>query len=299
MALEQPKKPAGGAYGQFMNEKRAEFTKQLQGKPVSEVAKLGGSIWKAMSEADKAPYQKKFEDAKAKYEKDFAAFIAAGGVKTKGVTALRAEKRKARAAKQAKKDPLKPKKPAGGAYGCFLAKHRPAFMKECQGQSVTAVTKLASAKWKALSEAEKAPFEEEYETKRKAYFEAMKSYVPPAGAEAKEDEDEDDDDAEEEEEEEEEDEEEEAEEEEASPPSKKARKAEAPPAKKEKTTHAMVALSDDILAEAKNKGLDLKLKAMMRLPKVVEKKINAKAALKALEQADGKAVAAKKALFGA
>ena len=271
MALEQPKKLAGGAYGQFMIEKRAEFTKQLQGKPVSEVAKLGGSIWKAMSEADKAPYLKKFEDAKAKYEKDFAAFIAAGGVKTKGITALRAEKRKAR---------LKPKKPAGGAYGCFLAKHRPAFMKDL---------KLASAKWKALSEAEKAPFEEEYETKRKAYFDAMKSYAPPAGAEAKEDEDEDDDDAEEEEE----------EEEEALPPSKKARKAEAPPAKKEKTTDAMVALSDDILAEAKNKGLDLKLKAMMRLPKVVEKKINAKTALKAFEQADGKAVAAKKALFGA
>ena len=125
MALEQPKKPAGGAYGQFMIEKRAEFTKQLQGKPVSEVAKLGGSIWKAMSEADKAPYLKKFEDAKAKYEKDFAAFIAAGGVKTKGVTALRAEKRKAR---------LKPKKPAGGAYGCFLAKHRPAFMKNFEAR---------------------------------------------------------------------------------------------------------------------------------------------------------------------
>ena len=292
MAPEQPKKPAGGAFGQFMNEKRAEFTKQLQGKPVSEVSKLGGSTWKAMSEADKAPYQKKFEDAKAKYAKDFAAFIAAGGVKKKGTVALRAEKRKAKAAKQAKKDPLKPKKPAGGAYGCFLAKHRPAFIKECLGQPVTVVTKLASAKWKALSEAERAPFEEEYETKRKAYFEAMKSYVPPAGAEAKEDEDEDDNDAEEEEE-------EEAEEGEPSPPSKKAKKAEAPPAKKAKTTDAMVALSDDILAEAKKKGLGLKLHAMMRLPKVVEKQIDAKAALVALEEADGKAVAAKKALFGA
>ena len=292
MAPEQPKKPAGGAFGQFMNEKRAEFTKQLQGQPASEVSRHVVSTWKAMSEADKAPYQKKFEDAKAKYAKDFAAFIAAGGVKKKGTMALRAEKRKARAAKQAKKDPLKPKKPAGGAYGCFLAKHRPAFIKECLGQPVTVVTKLASAKWKALSEAERAPFEEEYKTKRKAYFEAMKSYVPPAGAEAKEDEDEDDNDAEEEEE-------EEAEEGEPSPPSKKAKKAEAPPAKKAKTTDAMVALSDDILAEAKKKGLGLKLQAMMRLPKVVEKQIDAKAALVALEQADGKAVAAKKALFGA
>ena len=94
-------------------------------------------------------------------------------------------------------------------------------------------------------------------------------------------------------------EEKEEEEDELSPPSTKARKAEAPSAKKAKTTDAIAALSDDILAEAKKKDLDLKLKAMMRLPKVVQKKINAKAALKALEQADGKAVAAKKALFGA
>ena len=158
MALEQPKKLAGGAYGQFMIEKRAEFTKQLQGKPVSEVAKLGGSIWKAMSEADKAPYLKKFEDAKAKYEKDFAAFIAAGGVKTKGVKALRSEKRKAKAAKQAKKDPLKPKKPAGGAYGCFLAKHRPAFMKDLKLASAkTALKAFEQADGKAVA-AKKALF---------------------------------------------------------------------------------------------------------------------------------------------
>ena len=287
MVPEQPKKPACGAFGQFMNEKRAEFAQQLQGKPVSEVYKFGGSTWKAMSEADKAPYQTKYEDAKAKYAKDFAAFIAAGGVKTKGTMALRAEKRKARAAKQAKKDPLKPKEPVGGAHSCFVTKHRTASTKECQGQLVTVVAKLASAKWKALSEAERAPFQEEYVTKRKAYFEAMKSYVPPAGAEAKESEDEDDSDVEGEKE------EEEAEEE-PSPRTKKAKNAEVLPANKAKTTDAMVALSDDILAESKKNGLLRTLQAVMRLPQV-----DAKAALEALEQADGKAMAAKKALFGA
>ena len=68
MAPEQPKKPAGGAFGQIMNEKRAKFAKQLQGKHVSEVSTLGGSAWKVMSEADKASCQEKLEDAKAKYE---------------------------------------------------------------------------------------------------------------------------------------------------------------------------------------------------------------------------------------
>jgi len=84
-----------------------------------------------------------------------------------------------------------------------------------------------------------------------------------------------------------------------SPPAKKAKKAESPPAKKAKTTNTAAVLSADILAEAKTKGLDLKLKAMMQVPQVLEKKIGAGAALKALENADGKAVVAKKALLGA
>jgi len=288
MAPEQPKKPAGGAFGQFMNVKRADFVKQLPGKAVSEVSKLAGSTWKALSEAEKAPYQKKYEDAKAQYEKDFAAFIAAGGVKAKGAAALRSEKKKAKAGKKAK-DPLKPKSPVGGAFGCFLNKHRPDFMKESQGQPITAITKLASTKWKALSEADRAPFEAEYQKKKAAYAEAMKSYVPPAGA-AVEEESEDEDENEEDEEEEEE------EGGKPSPPLKKAKTAEAPPAKKANVTGALGA---DILAEAKKKGLDLKLKALMQNPKMAEKKIDASAALKALEKADGKTVAAKNALLGA
>ena len=53
-------------------------------------------------------------------------------------------------------------------------------MKECAGQPVTAVTKLASAKWKELSAEEKKIFEDEFQAKKAAYQEAMKSYVPKA-----------------------------------------------------------------------------------------------------------------------
>ena len=62
--------------------------------------------------------------------------------------ALEKKEKKGKKDIKKKKDPQAPKKPAGGAYGCFLAKNRAAFMKECSGQPVTAVTKLASAKWK-------------------------------------------------------------------------------------------------------------------------------------------------------
>merc|ERR1719498_1848153 len=96
LALEQPKKPVRGAFGIFMAEKRPEDLKTLQGKPVSEVSKMGGEAWKKLSDKQKAPYQKKYEDAKVKFDKDMAAFIAAGGEITKGAAALRTEKRKAR-----------------------------------------------------------------------------------------------------------------------------------------------------------------------------------------------------------
>ena len=72
-----------------------------------------------------------------------------------------------------KKDPNAPKRPAGGAYGCFLAKHRAAFMEQLKGQPVSAVTKLASAKWKELAATEKEVYEQEFKKKQEAYQEAM------------------------------------------------------------------------------------------------------------------------------
>jgi uncharacterized protein YaaR (DUF327 family) len=115
------------------------------------------------------------------------------------------------------KDPNKPKKPAGGAFGCFLVKKRAEFMKELgPGKAVTAVTKLASERWKEISEAGKIPFQKEYEENAARYKKAMETYVPPVGEQDEEDE------AEGEEEDEEDEDEEENEEEQDSPTKRKA-----------------------------------------------------------------------------
>jgi len=76
---EQPKKPVGGAYGQFMSENRAAFAKECAGKPVSAVAKLASERWKTLGEAEKAKFQKKFDIVNEQYAKDLEAFLAAGG----------------------------------------------------------------------------------------------------------------------------------------------------------------------------------------------------------------------------
>lgn len=189
----EPKKVVGGSFGQYMAEKRAEIMKEVAGKPATEVIKLGSQRFKALTDAERKVYEDKYSKAKEQYEKDLAAFIAAGGEKSERSSK---KKRKAEAEgdeggkkKRAKKwkDKTAPKKPAGGAFGCYLDKHRPEIMKECEGKPITAVTKMASERWKALSEDARKPYDQAYEEKKKAYEEAMKSYVPvapPEGIEA-------------------------------------------------------------------------------------------------------------------
>ena len=175
MAPVEPKKLTGGAFGQFLQEKRVELQEATKGKGCAAVTKLASEKFKALSEEEKAVYQEKFVAAKQKYDEDMKAFIAAGGEKK----ARKSPKSKVAKVVKKKKDPNAPKQPAGGAYGCFLAEHRAAFQEQLKGQPVTAVTKLASAKWKELAATEKEVYEQEYQKKKEAYQEAMKSYAPP------------------------------------------------------------------------------------------------------------------------
>jgi upstream-binding transcription factor len=177
----QPKKPVGGAFGRFQAENRDALAEECKGQPITAVTKLASERFKALSEEDKAVWQKKFQEAKEKYENDVEAFMAAGGEIKKADKLLKRKGNKSsgNAAKKIKVDPDAPKKPVGGAYGRFLAQHRAEFQKQCEGKPVPAVTKLAGDKWKALTDEEKKPYQEEYEKAVALYKEAMKSYTPP------------------------------------------------------------------------------------------------------------------------
>ena len=96
MALAQPKKPVCGAWGFFLSENRPANTKAYPGQSASAISRMAAEAWKKQSAAQKAPFQKKYEVAKAQFDKDMAAFLASGGVKEKGFKAQRAEKRKAK-----------------------------------------------------------------------------------------------------------------------------------------------------------------------------------------------------------
>jgi len=216
LAMEQPKRPVGGAYGIFISEKRAEFTKACAGQKATEVGKMGGEAWRKLSDAQKRPYQKKYEQAKAQFDKSMAAFLEAGGEKTKGARALRTERRREGGSKKVK-DANAPKKPIGGAYGVFLAENRATIAKSLPaGHHMTDVTKAIGAQWRELSDAKKKPFQDKFMKKKQDYEAALAEYMKTLPEDAEDEEDEDD---------EEEEEAEEEEEEASEPPSKKVRRA--------------------------------------------------------------------------
>jgi len=177
MSAVQPKKPVGGAFGVFVGEKRAEFQKACEGKPVSEVSKMAGEEWKKLSEQDRKPYQKKYEAAKQQYDQDLATFLANGGTKEKGAAALRKDAMKLKEAKKASKDKDAPKRPAGGAYGQFLAEKREEIKKSLPaGHSITDVAKKAGEMWKSLPADGRQKFEEAYKTAQEEYKRQMEVY---------------------------------------------------------------------------------------------------------------------------
>ncbi|KAJ1403852.1 High mobility group box domain [Sesbania bispinosa] len=70
----KPKRPPS-AFFVFMSEFREQFKKENpSNKSVAVVGKAGGNRWKAMSDADKAPYIAKAEKKKEEYEKSLRAY---------------------------------------------------------------------------------------------------------------------------------------------------------------------------------------------------------------------------------
>merc|ERR1719310_999963 len=189
------------AFFLYTNENRELVQKELGTKNMGPVAKCLSDRFKGLAASAKAPFDKKAADLKSQYEKDVAAFKAAGGV----VGQARKEKRDAKAdkaAKKAKKEANvgKPKKPAGGAYGVFVAMNRAELSKKVPaGAPCTAISKVASEAFKNLSAKEKEVYEAKYKEKKAAYEEELKAWRATKQAEGGDDAEDDDDDEDEEE----------------------------------------------------------------------------------------------------
>mmetsp|Transcript_40791 Transcript_40791/g.105440 ORF Transcript_40791/g.105440 Transcript_40791/m.105440 type:complete len:201 (+) Transcript_40791:88-690(+) len=191
--LMEPTKPVN-AYWLWLGENRESLTKEAGSGKGSAVGKLAGQKWKTMSEAAKKPYEKKAEALKQEYEQKMADFVAAGGVKGK----RRAEKAEAKAAKGSKKARKEaraasgqPKKPPTG-YWLYLKENREAIEKAAGSKKPTLVASLAGKKWKAMSDAQKKPFEDKAAMAKVEYQKAMEEWKKNGGGQEEGDEEEED-----------------------------------------------------------------------------------------------------------
>merc|ERR1719482_1027927 len=210
------------------------------------------------------------------------AFEAAGGVKA---TINRKSKDKDGDGAKKKKDKDAPKRPAGGGYGIYVNEHRGEIVKSLPADhKITDVTKVAGARWKALTDAQRKPYEDKYHAKNEEYKKAMEEYKASRP--------------------------EPAEEEVQSPPAKGAKRhageemqKKETPAKRVKTSkgvarQAGVDIDEGVLAEARKGDLEGALKNLANRPEIVALGLKADKMLSTLKSCNGLVNSAKHALLG-
>lgn len=81
----KPKKPAGGAYGVFLAEKRESVKASLPaGHKITDVTKKVGEMWKTISESEKAKYEKVFAEKNAAWKAAMEEYKKNGGADDDG-----------------------------------------------------------------------------------------------------------------------------------------------------------------------------------------------------------------------
>ena len=178
-----PKK-ALSAFILFSNAKRAEVTAELKAanpdmKGVAEVGKKLGEMWKALSDAEKEPFNKMAAADKERYAKAMEVYTPPEG-------SDEPEPKKGKKAK-AKKDPNAPKK-ALSAFILFSNAKRAEVTAELKAanpdmKGVAEVGKKLGEMWKALSDAEKEPFNKMAADDKERYAKAMEDYKLTQGGE--------------------------------------------------------------------------------------------------------------------
>lgn len=126
-------------------------------------------MWKAMTDAEKAPWEQKSKDAMAAFNayKNSEDYVAP-------------EKKEKRAdSDKPEKDPDAPKRPVGGAYGIFSNERREQITQELQARGEKGfgpVAKMTSEAFKALKEDERRVYEERFKEAQDRYKQELAAY---------------------------------------------------------------------------------------------------------------------------
>jgi hypothetical protein len=167
------------AYFLWFNQAREGIQKEVGAKDFKSVAGKASELWKAMSEQDKKPFEEeaaKLKDAFNKFKEtdEGKAALAAKKEEKQGKKAV-LEKRAIKAAVKSVEKDDKLKKPTS-AYWMWLNDTREQIRAALgEGHKITDVSKKGGEMWKALSDADKEPWEKKAKAAKDAHEEYLKS----------------------------------------------------------------------------------------------------------------------------
>lgn len=145
------------AYLLYQNAMRDQFKRENPGMTFGQLAKYTSHMYKNLTPEEKATWEARAEQDKARYDAEIAAYEPPPGHDARGV--LIEEHRPKRRTKRGPKDPAAPKR-ASGAYVFFTNEMRPKVLEEFPGIKFVDMGKVMGERWRALAPEEKKRYEE-------------------------------------------------------------------------------------------------------------------------------------------
>lgn len=145
------------AYLLYQNAMREQFKRENPGMTFGQLAKYTSHMYKNLTPEEKATWEARAAQDKARYDAEIAAYQPPPGHDARGV--LIEEHRPRKRNKRGPRDPAAPKR-ASGAYVFFTNYMRPKVNEEFPGIKFVELGKLLGERWRALTPEQKKQYED-------------------------------------------------------------------------------------------------------------------------------------------
>lgn len=144
------------AYLLYQNAMREQFKRENPGMTFGQLAKYTSHMYKNLTPEEKATWEARAAQDKARYDAEIAAYVPPPGHDARGV--LIEDHRPRKRNKRGPKDPAAPKR-ASGAYVFFTNEMRPKVLVEYPGIKFVELGKVLGERWRALTPQQKKRYE--------------------------------------------------------------------------------------------------------------------------------------------
>jgi len=175
------------AYLLYQNAMREQFKRENPGMTFGQLAKYTSHMYKNLTPEEKATWEARAQQDKARYDAEIAAYVPPPGHDARGV--LIEDQRPRKRSKRGPKDPAAPKR-ASGAYVFFTNEMRPKVLQEFPGIKFVELGKVLGERWRALSAEAKKRYEDmaaddklRFQMEMQQYTANQAAIAPPAPVE--------------------------------------------------------------------------------------------------------------------